>query len=49
MKRKEFVSGEAYDHNGRKKPRLGENKYPKGDIVSNKPKGTLLSRLAKKL
>lgn len=48
MKRKEFF-GEAYDHNGRKKPRLGENKHPNGDIVSNKPKSTLLSRLAKKL
>jgi hypothetical protein len=48
MKRKE-IFGEVYDHNGRKKPRLGENKHPNGDIVSNKPKTTLLSRIAKKL
>lgn len=44
MKRKEFF-GEQYDHNGRKKRRLGENKHPVGDFDSKKSKNTLLSRL----
>lgn len=47
MKRKEFF-GEEYDQNGRKKPRLGEKKRPPDDMVSKKPKSTLMSRIAKK-
>ena len=48
MKRKEF-SGEEYDRNGRKKPRIGGNKHPPNGTVSNRPKNNLLSRIVKKL
>lgn len=48
LKRKEFF-GEEYDHNGRKKPRLGEKRHPPDVIVSKKSKSTLLSRIVNKL
>ena len=48
MKRKDCF-GDEYDNNGRKKPRLGEEKNPPGDIISKKTKSTLMSRIAKKL
>ncbi len=47
-KRKEFF-GEEYDQNGRKKPRLGDEKNPTRDNVSSKTKDTLMTRIVKKL